>query len=116
VTGDYVRLAPIATSLCSGAICREGPEPDLSQTARRFAILANLRPETSHDHGRQPRSRECSLLPAVGVWSRPAGGRAMRGSASIPGEAIGALVPSEIEPALLEHDEHGIYERLAPFA
>src|SRR5450631_4575439 len=38
------------------------------------------RPRTSHDHGWQPRSRERSLLPAVGVWSRPAGGRAMRGS------------------------------------
>src|SRR5271166_5574839 len=44
-----------------------------------------LRPGTSHDHGWQPRSRERSLLPAAGVWSRPAG-VAMRGSL---GEKIG---------------------------
>src|SRR5580700_3006487 len=48
------------------------------RVASRF--WQTLRPGTSHDHGWQPRSRERSLLPAVGVWSRPAGGRAMRGS------------------------------------
>src|SRR5579864_4479121 len=43
-------------------------------------VWQTLRPGTSRDHGWQPRSRERSLLPAVDVWSRPAGGRAMRGS------------------------------------
>src|SRR3984885_13188409 len=47
------------------------------RAASRF--WQTLRPGTSHDHGWQARSRERSLLPAVGVWSRPAGGRAMRG-------------------------------------
>src|SRR4051812_17113252 len=59
---------------------RKVPKPDLSQTARRSRFWQTLRPGTSHDHGWQPRSWERSLLPAVGVWSRPAGGRAMRGS------------------------------------
>src|SRR5882757_10198584 len=79
VTGDYVRFAPIATSLCSGAICREGPARSCLRPRVASRFWQTLRPRTSHDHGWQPRSRECALLPAVGVWSRPEGGRAMRG-------------------------------------
>src|SRR5277367_3030985 len=57
---------------------RNAPDCLKPRVALRF--WQTLRPETSHDHGWQPRSRERSLLPAVGVWSRPAGGQAMRGS------------------------------------
>jgi hypothetical protein len=47
------------------------------RAASRFC--QTLRPGISDDHDWQPRSRD-AFLPAVGVWSRPAGGRAMRGS------------------------------------
>jgi Ser/Thr protein kinase RdoA (MazF antagonist) len=48
------------------------------RTVSRF--WQTLRSGTSYDHGWQRGSWERSLLPGVGVWLGPAGGREMRGS------------------------------------
>src|SRR6266481_3807572 len=70
--GSGSELSGKSVAMCQSRTCLK------PRVASRFWQM--LRPRTSHDHGWQPRSRERSLLPAVGVWSRPAGGRAMRGS------------------------------------
>lgn len=67
-------------TLCPPFACGFGPEPDMSQPRVASRFWRTLRPGTSHDYSSQPRSRERSLLPAVGAWSRPAGGQALEGS------------------------------------
>ncbi|XSC43378.1 hypothetical protein ACF1BQ_036130 [Bradyrhizobium sp. RDT10] len=48
---------------------REGPRPDLSQTARRFAILANAAALDKPRSWLAAKIAGAFSLPAVGVWS-----------------------------------------------